>query len=113
MIFSSGLTFIIGSWIYEADDEGELQGRLEDQEHHEDLALSTSMAEELAEKLSRLVMSRSRSSADFKNQCLSQQLILLQQHPSTTSFSIDASRGEIVMQLQHGLSLARDGTLPI
>jgi hypothetical protein len=81
MIFSPGSTFIIGSWIYEADDEGELQGCLEDQEHHEDLALSTSTVEELAGKLSRLVMLRSRSSADLKS------MSFAATHPvATTSF---------------------------
>jgi hypothetical protein len=34
MIFSTGSTFIFGSWICEADDKGKLQGRLlEDQEN--------------------------------------------------------------------------------
>ena len=28
MIFSKGSTFIFGSWIYEAGDDGKLQGRL-------------------------------------------------------------------------------------
>jgi hypothetical protein len=28
MIFSMGSTFIFGSWIYEADDKGKLQGHL-------------------------------------------------------------------------------------
>jgi hypothetical protein len=34
MIFSTGSTFIFGSWIYEADKKGKLQGcLLEDQEN--------------------------------------------------------------------------------
>ena len=58
MIFSTGSTFIFGSWIYEADDNNMLQGRLlEDSDHHEDLAISATMADQIARKLARLVMS--------------------------------------------------------
>ena len=58
MIFSMGSTFIFGSWIYEADDNGKLQGRLlKDSDHHEDLAISATMADQIARKLARLVMS--------------------------------------------------------
>jgi hypothetical protein len=60
MIFSMGSTFIFVSWICEADDKDKLQGRLfEDQENHEDFALSARSTEELTEKLSRLAMSKS------------------------------------------------------
>jgi hypothetical protein len=60
MIFSMGSTFIFVSWIYEADDKDKIQGRLfEDQENHEDFALSARSIEELTEKLSRLAMSES------------------------------------------------------
>jgi hypothetical protein len=60
MIFSMGSTFIFVSWICEADDKDKLQGRLfEDQENHEDFALSARSTEELTEKLSRLAMSES------------------------------------------------------
>jgi hypothetical protein len=38
MIFSTGSTFIFGSWICEADDDGKLQGHLlKDSANHEDL----------------------------------------------------------------------------
>jgi hypothetical protein len=60
MIFSTGSTFIFGSWIYEADDQGKLQGRLlEDQENQGDLTLSARLTKELARRLSRLAMSES------------------------------------------------------
>jgi hypothetical protein len=40
IIFSMGSTFIFGSWIYEADDDGKLQGRLlKDLACHGDLAI--------------------------------------------------------------------------
>ena len=46
MIFSMGSTFIFGSWICEADDNGELQSRLlEDSDHHEDLSISVAMTD--------------------------------------------------------------------
>ena len=58
MIFSTGSTFIFGSWICEADDNGKLQGcLLEDSDHHEDLAISATMANQITRKLARLVMS--------------------------------------------------------
>ena len=35
MIFSTGSTFIFGSWIYKAGDDGELQSHLlKDSDHH-------------------------------------------------------------------------------
>ena len=38
MIFSMGSTFIFGSWICEAGDDGKLQSRLlKDSDHHEDV----------------------------------------------------------------------------
>ena len=41
MIFSKGSTFIFGSWICEAGDDGKLQGRLlEDLDHHQDFSIS-------------------------------------------------------------------------
>ena len=52
MIFSMGSTFIFGSWIYEADDNGKLQGRLlEDSDHHEDLAILATTTDQIARKL--------------------------------------------------------------
>ena len=58
MIFSTGSTFIFGSWIYEADDNDKLQGHLlEDLDHHEDLAISATTADQITGKLAWLVMS--------------------------------------------------------
>ena len=60
IIFSTGSTFIFGSWICEVDDKGKLQGRLlKDQENQEDFALSARLTEELTGKLSHLAMSES------------------------------------------------------
>jgi hypothetical protein len=60
MIISTGLTFIFGSWIYETDDKGKLQGRLmEDREDQEGLTLLTRSTKELAERFSRLAISES------------------------------------------------------
>jgi hypothetical protein len=60
MIFPTGSTFISGSWIYETDDKGKLQGHLlEDQENLEDFALLARSTEELTGELSRLAMSES------------------------------------------------------
>ena len=48
MIFPTGSTFIFGSWIYEADDNGKLQSHLlEDLDHHEDHSISTTMTGQL------------------------------------------------------------------
>ena len=58
MIFSTGLIFIFGSWICEADDNGKLQGcLLEDSDHHEDLAILATTTDQITGKLARLVMS--------------------------------------------------------
>ena len=55
MIFSTGSTFIFGSWIYEADNNSKLQGYLlKDSDHHEDLAISATMADQIAGKLALL-----------------------------------------------------------
>jgi hypothetical protein len=52
MVFPMGSIFIFGSWVCEADDKGSLHGHLiETLETHEDLTLSTKLAEDLAEKL--------------------------------------------------------------
>jgi hypothetical protein len=59
MIFSTGSTFTFGSWIYEADDQGKLQGcLLEDRKDLEDLSLSARSTEELAGRFSHLAMSK-------------------------------------------------------
>jgi hypothetical protein len=66
MIFSTGSTFIFSSWIYEADDNGKLQGRLlEDSDHHEDLAVSATTADQIAGKLAQLVMTSQRDHSEF------------------------------------------------
>jgi hypothetical protein len=60
MIFPMGSTFIFGSWVYKADDEGNLHGCLvEALEAHEDLTLSTRLAEDLAERFLGLTMPES------------------------------------------------------
>jgi hypothetical protein len=52
MIFPKGSIFIFGSWVYEVDDEGNLQGRLvEALEAREELTLPTKLAEDLVERL--------------------------------------------------------------
>ena len=51
MIFSKGSTFIFGSWICEAGDDGKLQGRLlEDSDHHQDSFISMTMIDQLARR---------------------------------------------------------------
>ena len=58
MIFSKGSTFIFGSWICKAGDDGKLQGRLlEDLDHHEDLSISATTIDQLAGRFAQLVMS--------------------------------------------------------
>ena len=58
MIFSTGSTFIFGSWICEADDCGKLQGHLlEDLDHQEDLAISATTIDQLAGRFAQLVIS--------------------------------------------------------
>jgi hypothetical protein len=58
MIFSAGSTFIFGSWICEADDDGKLQGRLlKDSTRHEDIAILTTTTDQLAGRFARLAMS--------------------------------------------------------
>ena len=60
MIFSMGSTFIFGSWIYEADDNGKLQSRLlEDSNHHEDYSISATTADQITRRFTQLVMSDS------------------------------------------------------
>jgi hypothetical protein len=60
MIFLMGSTFVFGSWVCEADDEGNLHGRLvEAQKAHEDLTLLSGLTEDLAESFSGLTMPES------------------------------------------------------
>ena len=57
MIFSTGSTFIFGSWIYEADDDGKLQScLLEDSVHHEDLSISATTMDQLVRRFAQLMM---------------------------------------------------------
>ena len=58
MIFSKGSTFIFGLWIYEAGDDGKLQGHLlEDSDHHQDHPISTITTYQLVGRFAQLVMS--------------------------------------------------------
>ena len=58
MIFSKGSTFIFGSWICEAGDDGKLQGRLlKDSDHHEDHSISATTTDQLAGRFAQLTMS--------------------------------------------------------
>jgi hypothetical protein len=58
MIFSKGSTFIFGSWIYEAGDDGKLQGHLlEDSDHHQDFSISTTTTYQLVRRFAQLMMS--------------------------------------------------------
>ena len=51
MIFSKGSTFIFGSWICEAGDDGKLQNHLlEDSDHHQDFFISATTIDQLAER---------------------------------------------------------------
>ena len=55
MIFSKGLIFIFDSWIYEAGDDGKLQGRLlEDSDHHQDHPISMITTDQLAGRFAQL-----------------------------------------------------------
>jgi hypothetical protein len=58
MTFATGSIFIFGSWICEADSEGNLQGRLvKAQKAHKEITLSTGSTDDLAERFSGLTMS--------------------------------------------------------
>ena len=58
MIFSTGSIFIFGSWIYEAGDDGKLQGRLlEDSDHHQDFSILATTTDQLAGRFTQLMMS--------------------------------------------------------
>jgi hypothetical protein len=55
-----GSLLIFGLWIYEADSEGNLQGRLtKAQKAHEEITLPTGLAEDLTKRFSGLTMSES------------------------------------------------------
>ena len=58
MIFSTGSTFIFGSWICEASDDGKLQSHLlKDLDHLEDLSISATMTNRLTGRFAQFVMS--------------------------------------------------------
>ena len=66
MIFSTGSTFIFGSWIYEADDNGKLQSRLlEDSNHHEDYSISATTTDQITRRFMQLVVSDSTLVSQF------------------------------------------------
>ena len=57
MIFSTGSTFIFGSWICEADDNGKLQSRLlEDSDHPEVHSISATTTDQLTRRFAQLAM---------------------------------------------------------
>ena len=57
MIFSTGSTFIFGSWICEAGDDGKLQSHLlEDSDHHEDHSILATTIDQLAGRFAQLVV---------------------------------------------------------
>ena len=59
MIFSMRSTFIFGSWICEAGDDGKLHSRLlEDSDHHEDI-FSATTTDQVTGRFAQLVMSDS------------------------------------------------------
>jgi hypothetical protein len=58
MIFPTGSIFIFGSWICEADSEGNLQGRLiEARKASEEITLLMGSAKDLTERFSGLTVS--------------------------------------------------------
>ena len=57
MIFSMGSTFIFGSWICEADDDGRLQSHLlKDSNHHEDHSILATTTDQLIGRFTQLAM---------------------------------------------------------
>ena len=60
MIFSMGSTFIFGSWICEADDNGKLQGcLLEDSKQHEDYSIPATTTDQISGRFAQLMVSNS------------------------------------------------------
>ena len=60
MIFSTGSTFIFGSWVCEADDNGKLQSHLlEDSDHPEDHSISATTTDQLTGRFAQLAISDS------------------------------------------------------
>ena len=57
---STESTFIFGSWIYEAGDDGKLQSRLlEDSKHHEDYSIPATMTDQISGRFAQLMVSDS------------------------------------------------------
>ena len=60
MIFSTGSTFIFGTWICEADNNGKLQSHLlKDSKHHEDDSISTTTTDQISGRFAQLIVSDS------------------------------------------------------
>ena len=60
MIFSMGSTFIFGSWICEADNNGKLQGHLlKDPDHHKEFPISPTTTDQLTRRFAQLTVSDS------------------------------------------------------
>jgi hypothetical protein len=60
MIFPTGSIFIFGSWIYEADSEGNLQGHLvKARKAREEITLPMGSAKDLTERFSGFTVSES------------------------------------------------------
>ena len=60
MIFSTGSTFIFGSWICEADNYDKLQSHLlKDPDHHEEFPISTTTMDQLTRRFAQLIISDS------------------------------------------------------
>jgi hypothetical protein len=59
-IFPMGSTFIFGSWIYEADNNGKLQGHLlKDPDHHKEFPISTTTMDQLTRRFAQPIVSDS------------------------------------------------------
>jgi hypothetical protein len=60
IIFQTGSTFIFGSWICEADNNGKLQGHLfKDPDHHKEFPISTTTTDQLTKRFAQLIVSDS------------------------------------------------------
>ena len=60
IIFPTGSTFIFGSWICEADNNGKLQSHLlEDPDHLKEVPISTTTTDQLTRRFAQLIVSDS------------------------------------------------------
>ena len=60
IIFPTGSTFIFGSWICEADNNGKLQSHLlEDPDHLKEVPISTTTTDQLTRRFAQLIISES------------------------------------------------------